>query len=100
MLLPPELSRARPEDARDDTAWPDDELGRLLLRARPAERRALDDTWCSPDDEACRRCMDTKHKHVRSTRSQKASLGQEVEEDDRIETETDRLRETEKDLGV
>jgi hypothetical protein len=48
VMVPPEFDLARPVGARDETAWPEEELGRLLLRGRPAERRALDETWCSP----------------------------------------------------
>jgi hypothetical protein len=48
VIVPPEFDLARPFGARDEAAWPEEELGRLLLRGRPAERRALDETWCSP----------------------------------------------------
>lgn len=48
VIVPPEFDLARPPDGRDETTWPEEEFGRLLLRGRPAERRALDETWCSP----------------------------------------------------
>jgi hypothetical protein len=44
VIVPPEFALARPVGAREETMWPEEELGRLLLRGRPAERRALDDT--------------------------------------------------------
>lgn len=41
-MVPLELALARPVGAREDTTMLPEELGRLLLRGRPAKRRALD----------------------------------------------------------
>lgn len=75
VIVPLEFARARPVGAREETTLLPAELGRLLLRGRPAERRALD-TWCSTCEVWCRRCKDA------STRRQihpmpNASLEQE-----------------------